>query len=123
MPKGKRKAKEPDVFEFLLGFQEFVDRTFLRYTGKTVREHLQDFAQAGRQLPQGEKVSVATEEEMSLDNAYVVMGLPQTASIEEIKRNYRNLARLFHPDYGGYREAMVLLNKAYKRILKEKGLK
>ncbi|GAI59781.1 unnamed protein product, partial [marine sediment metagenome] len=38
---------------------------------------------------------------------------------EEVKGNYKRLAVVFHPDKGGYTEAMVLLNNAYARILRE----
>ncbi|MBA7707934.1 Chaperone protein DnaJ [subsurface metagenome] len=57
---------------------------------------------------------------MSLADAYAVLGLPRTASLEEVKRNYKHLAAVFHPDKGGYDEAMKLLNRAYERIDWEK---
>ena len=58
---------------------------------------------------------------MPLVDAYAILGLPQTASLEEVQRNYKHLAAVFHPDKGGYKEAMVLLNNAHDRIMKEKG--
>ncbi len=60
---------------------------------------------------------------MSLANAYSVLGLKPDASMEDVKRNYRNLARAFHSDSGNVMndEAMKLLNKANARIKKEKG--
>jgi len=60
---------------------------------------------------------------MPLADAYAVLGLPQTASLEEVKRNYRSLAVVFHPDKTrtGYDAAMKLLNNAYERIIGEKG--
>ncbi|GAJ20035.1 unnamed protein product, partial [marine sediment metagenome] len=33
---------------------------------------------------------------MPLADAYAVLGLPQTASLQEVKRNYRSLAVVFH---------------------------
>jgi curved DNA-binding protein CbpA len=55
---------------------------------------------------------------MPLDMAYAILGLKPGASLDDVKRNYRNLASLFHPDKGGYAEAMRLLNQAYERITK-----
>ena len=58
---------------------------------------------------------------MPLADAYAVMGLPQTASIEEVKRSYRRLAFIFHPDKpSGYTPAMQKLNEAYERIMRGK---
>jgi len=107
----------------VLGFANLVDTLFLRYTGKTMGALLREAAQRPRELPAGERIAT-TEPDMPLADAYMVMGLsPQGASMEEIKKRYRNLANLFHPDRGGYKEAMVLLNRAYGRIMKEKGVK
>jgi len=53
---------------------------------------------------------------MPLADAYSVLGLPPTATMEEVKQNYKHLAAVFHPDKGGYTEAMVLLNQAYEKI-------
>ena len=74
-----------------------------------------------RELP-GEKQTVSREESaMPLADAYAVLGLPQTASVEGVERNYKHLAAVFHPDKGGYTEAMVLLNRVYEQIMGQKG--
>jgi len=51
---------------------------------------------------------------------YEILGLPQTATAEEIKRRYRELARKFHPDVAqdksfGHR-AFVQITEAYKTL-------
>lgn len=123
MARRKRKTEMQNAAEVVLGFANLVDALFLRYTGKTMGTLLREYGERPRELPQGEQKVVA-EPDMPLAHAYMVMGLrPQDASIEEVKRRYRNLANLFHPDRGGYKEAMVLLNRAYERIMKEKGQK
>jgi DnaJ-class molecular chaperone len=33
-----------------------------------------------------------------MENFYVTLGLPQTATLEEIKKRRRKLAKSFHPD-------------------------
>ncbi len=121
MPKHKAKTKEGNSLSVLLDLVDVVDATFERLTGKNVAAWLKEFQQRPRELPQGE--SAATPQSgMPLADAYAVLGLPQTASLEEVKRNYRRLAVVFHPDQkGGYEEAMKLLNNAYERVMEEKG--
>ena len=117
----KRKAKSNNSFGVVLDFVDLVDTTFERLTGKTVASWLKEFQQQPRELSSGEQAAPQQELAMPLVDAYAVLGLPQTASLAEVKKNYRSLAAIFHPDKGGYKEAMVLLNNAYERIRKEKG--
>lgn len=116
----KRKTKTNSTFGVIADFAETVDIVFERFTGKTISTWLKEFQQQPRELPPGDK-AVFQQPDMPLVDAYAVLGLPQTASLEEVKRNYKNLAAIFHPDRGGYKEAMVLLNNAYDRIKKGKG--
>lgn len=53
-------------------------------------------------------------------NYYSILGLPVTASIEDIHKAYRELAKETHPDIKGkaLHDKMVLLNNAY-RVLKD----
>ena len=121
MARGKRKTDIQDAFDTIAGFRDLVDETFEKLTGKPIAAWLKEFQQRPRELPGGEKAVPQEDPAMSLATAYMVLGLPQTASFEEVKRNYRNLAVVFHPDKGGYQEAMVLLNQAYERIQKQRG--
>ena len=111
-----------DLSGLLTSYVDIVNATFVRLTGKNVAAWLKEFQQQPRELPQGESAATA-QSGMPLADAYAILGLPQTASREEVKRNYRRLAVVFHPDKTGtgYDEAMKLLNKAYQRIEKEKG--
>lgn len=45
-----------------------------------------------------------------------VLGINQDASKEEIKRAYKRLARLHHPDKGGDAEVFDRITKAYKSM-------
>ena len=117
-----RKKKSQNSLGIILDFVDVVDATFERLTGKPVAAWLEEFRQRPRELPpSGAQTAPQQAPGMSLATAYMVLGLPQTASLEEVKRNYRNLAVVFHPDRGGYQEAMVLLNQAYEQIKREKG--
>lgn len=128
MAKRKRKAKLQDTFDAIAGFRDLVDETVEKITGKPLAAWFQEFQQQPRELSLGKQQTTPSAPTMSLANAYMVLGLPPTASPEEVKRNYRNLARLFHPDAhpdgpGVYEEAMVLLNQAFERIKEEKGVR
>ncbi len=117
MPRRKKKTEIQAAFDAIAGFRELVDETFEKLTGKPIAAWLREFQQP-RELPPGEQQTTPSEPAMPLADAYSVLGLPPTASPEEVKRNYRNLAAVFHPDRGGYNEAMVLLNRAHNRITK-----
>jgi len=124
MARRKRKTELQDAFDAIAGFRDLVDETFEKITGKPLAGWFQEFQQHPRKLPPGKQQTTPSASTMSLANAYSVLGLPPTASLEEVKRNYRNLARVFHPDIpGGYKEAMVLLNQAIERIKEEKGVR
>ena len=58
---------------------------------------------------------------------YEVLGIPRTATDDEVKKAYRAMARKYHPDNyagsaqaAGYEEKMKEINDAYDRINKER---
>jgi len=120
MAKRKRKTQIQDAFDAIAGFRDLVDETFEKLTGKSIAAWLKEFQQQPRELPGGAQAAPRQEPAMPLADAYAILGLPQTANLTEVKRNYRSLAAVFHPDKGGYTEAMVLLNRAYEQIMSQK---
>jgi len=67
-----------------------------------------------------------------LNNYYLLLNLEENATIEEIKKAYRNLAKKYHPDMLVdatkdeilYAQEMFLkIQTAYEQIMKSKGLK
>lgn len=52
-------------------------------------------------------------------NYYEVLGVPKTASTDEIKKAFRRQARKHHPDAGGSEEKFKELNEAYE-VLSDK---
>ncbi|HEU4731729.1 MAG TPA: J domain-containing protein [Kofleriaceae bacterium] len=45
---------------------------------------------------------------------WMVLGLPESASLDDIQRRYRDMASANHPDRGGDPARMVAINKAYE---------
>ncbi len=119
----KRKNQATDALDTIVAFAETVDTVFERLTGKPIAGWLREFQQQSRELPPGEQQTATSEPVIPLADAYAILGLPQTATLGEVKRNYKNLAAIFHPDKGGYKEAMVLLNRAFERITKGEKVK
>jgi len=104
----------------VMGFANLVDALFVRYTGRTLTDLVKE-SQRPRELPAGQKTAVIEREpDMPLADAYAILGLKPDASLEDIKRSYRNLARAFHSDSHNVMndEAMKVINRAYERVTK-----
>ena len=52
-----------------------------------------------------------------IDNALNILALPKFISKEDIKKQYRYLAKKNHPDIGGDAEQMEQLNHAYRLLM------
>ncbi len=52
--------------------------------------------------------------------ALAVLGLPPTATAQQIKRRYRALAKRYHPDRGGDQRQMQRIIAAYEFLMKER---
>ena len=118
MARRKRKTELQEAFDAIGSFRDLVDETLKKLTGKPIAAWLREFQERPRELPPGEQ-GVSSSDTMSLVDAYAILGLPVTATLAEVKRNYKNLAAIFHPDKGGYHEAMVLLNRAYSQVMSQ----
>ncbi len=116
----KRKTKAIDISEVIVGFAEAANTVLEQLTGKNIPTWLKEFQQQPRELPPGGEQTFPSQPTMPLADAYAILGLPQTATLQEVKRNYKHLAAIFHPDKGGYDESMKLLNRAFDRIKGEK---
>jgi DnaJ-domain-containing protein 1 len=51
--------------------------------------------------------------------ALSVLGLPPTATPQQIKRRYRSLAKRYHPDRGGDQRQMQRIIAAYEFLTKD----
>jgi hypothetical protein len=57
----------------------------------------------------------ALPERGELRSWWTVLGVAESATLEEIKYAYRNAAKVLHPDAGGTNAAMAELNEAYRK--------
>lgn len=58
-----------------------------------------------------------------MNENYEILGIDKNASIDEIKRAYKQLAKKYHPDYNknpNANEKFIEINKAYKEVLNPK---
>ena len=58
---------------------------------------------------------------MKMINYYEILGVPENATLEEIKKAYRKKASVAHPDKGGDVEMMKQVNVAYDLLKTKSG--
>ena len=86
-------------------------------------EHEMPGIHLGDRLP-FETPEIADDEEDAIDPAkaaFAVLGVPQGASVAEIRRAYREKVKEVHPDHGGDREAFQQVREAYTTAKKRAG--
>lgn len=90
----------------------------LTFSGKSIEGWVQEAWEKSQKTTIGQAAAGAERAARAID-PYAILGLPHSASPEEVKRRYRQLSSIYHPDKeGGYEEAMKLLNNAYETIMK-----
>lgn len=72
----------------------------------------------------GYRRTPSRSEVSALSPYYQILGMPEHADLDAIKRAYRALARLYHPDVNsdsGADERMKRINEAYQQIVASRG--
>ena len=52
------------------------------------------------------------------NQAFALLGLPESSPVKRIQEQYRQLALKHHPDHGGSHQVMVAVNAAYRLALR-----
>ncbi len=73
------------------------------------------FMQSGGPFRRG--IALANSKGMKRMTAHEILGIPEDASVEDVRFAYHTLARELHPDVGGEVEEFLNLHRAYE-ILK-----
>jgi len=98
------------------------DKTYEKYHSDWSDDY-EEFGSRGNS--KDDKEFMITFKNESLPNYYKVLEIPQNATHEEIKKQYRELAKKIHPDKSKDKkseEIMVQINKAYE-VLSNKELR
>ncbi len=75
----------------------------------------------GPEPPQPEPSTVVydvSRNDLSGPSCFDVLGVEATAPADELKRRFRELAKIFHPDRGGCQEDFVAINRAYVQAVR-----
>ena len=91
------------------------------FSGKSIRGWIQEAWEKSQRTTIGQ-ATAGVERAARVVDPYAVLGLPHSASLEDVNMRYKQLSKIYHPDKeGGYEEAMKLLNNAYQQIKRGKG--
>jgi hypothetical protein len=91
-----------------------------------IHEHLENIFADIKQLnmmAQRYQGTPSTWSEINEDNAYSVLGIPSSATNEQVKTVYKRLASIYHPDSGIVKDEtkMKQVNLAYEYIQRTRG--
>lgn len=90
------------------------------FSGKPIGSWIQEAWERSQRTTLGQATAGVERAARAID-PYSILGLPHSASLEEVDRRYRQLSTIYHPDKaGGYEGAMKLLNNAYEQIKRDK---
>ncbi|GFD91038.1 hypothetical protein KUL152_32640 [Tenacibaculum sp. KUL152] len=96
--------------EFLEGDSEFVKKTLLDQANSRIRKANIRIEELKQELIQ----ALASVSSINDFSAYNIMGVYPDCEIELLKKNYKKLSLIYHPDRCKSHEMMKVINKAYK---------
>ena len=63
------------------------------------------------------KVTIPCAIPLHLQAEYCLLQLPAEASLADVRKQYRELAKLYHPDAGGDHTDFLALQQAYEQVV------
>jgi len=118
MAKGNKGKEKGNALSNLLDLFDLADSAVEKFTGKNIASWM-DYLQEQAKVEEQRSEKGMIGESSVFADPYAVLGLPKNASIEQVKKRYRQLSMIYHPDReGGYNEAMKRVNQAYQEIMK-----
>ena len=96
-----------------------IDDIVRTFSGKPISAWVQE-AWAKSQNTTIGQAAAGIERAARVIDPYAVLGLPRSASLEDVKKRYKRLAMIYHPDTGGTDEGFKLIDQAYQQIVREK---
>ena len=120
MDKGRKTKKRAGTLSVVLDILDLADIAVEKITGKNIPSWLKHLQEQNR-ANQGAQLA---QPAIDITNPYTVLGLPDNAHLDQVKKRYRQLSMIFHPDReGGHEEAMKKVNEAYQEIISKRGAK
>jgi len=58
-------------------------------------------------------------ENLEENNLYSILNIKENATKEEIKKSFRNLSKIYHPDKGGTTEEFLKIYKSYQILIND----
>ncbi len=120
MDKGRKTKKRAGTLSVVLDIFDLADVAVEKITGKNIPSWLKTLQEQNR-ISQGAQPAQLIAD---VTNPYTILGLPDNARLDQVKKRYRQLSMIFHPDReGGHEEAMKKVNEAYREIMSKRGPK
>ncbi|MBA7471760.1 Chaperone protein DnaJ [subsurface metagenome] len=105
------------------GVVKELDDIVLTFSGKSISGWVHEAWERSQKTSIGQATAGVERAARAVD-PYAILGIPSSASLEDVERRYRQLSNVYHPDKaGGYEGAMKLLNNAYEQIKRNKKAK
>ena len=104
------------------GFEAWWSRYREERDRKLYEEYQRNERARRRQERKERRARAEEERRRSMAWCYAVLGIPETATLEEVKAAYRRMALRYHPDMNKSKDAearMKEINEAYERLGKE----
>lgn len=88
-----------------------------QYWNEELEKKRRQYYQQQQQRQQQQHYQQADTHYRNIANAKKLMGLPEDFTEKDVKKAYRRLAKIHHPDAGGLEANFIKLNRAYNYLM------